>query len=91
MLETVQAVARELLAAILRPQAMQDALLRTDETARGGRADSFVEGHQVCRLCSAARVSGKADTLRVDLRSAQQIIETANVVPELIGSRIPSH
>ena len=78
-------LAGDVLLGVLRSDRGEEPIQRGDVAGGRGDGDPVVEGHQVRRHRSAARVSRAAQPGRVDLGAAGQVVEGAESVPDPVG------
>ncbi|MBV6481553.1 MAG: hypothetical protein DIKNOCCD_01277 [bacterium] len=84
MVDSSGNLANQVLLGILWTDGFKKPLKRCDVAGSRGASDSRIDSHQVSGLCSAAGVSGAADTGFVNVGTGFEIIEGADPIPDLV-------
>ena len=84
-------LAGDVLLGILGPDRGEEPLQRGDEAGRRGDGDPIIEGHQVRGQRSPSRITRAAQAACVDLRSAGQVIQGPNSIPDPVRSSLAAN
>ena len=83
--------AREDLLGVLRPERVQKHPPRIDVAGGRGHLDAIVQGRKVRRVRAAAGVARGADAGRIHFGARQQVVQSANAVPDGVAGEGVSH